>query len=436
MVRHKNLTGTDIHVIHAFTFADAAARTGATGLVAADVGKVAKQTDNNSYYVLTAITPTWLELTGLGVPAAHALGGASHNADTLANLNSKVSDATLIDTGDSRLSDARTPTAHNLGGAEHTADTLANLNSKVSDATLIDTGDARLSDARTPLAHKDTHKSGGSDPFAAADILEATVKRLETSTGPTTMLVGAVADGEFLKRSGTAIVGDAGTGGDTLPIVDTTAVVKGSADATKLVRIEADGLTTGTTRVITMPDVDVTLLDPANVAITGGNIDGTVIGGTTAAAGTLTSLTTTDTGALIRPDTSDGTDNKAIALCGGGEFNPVRGGAIKVFGNEGTPGSKGNIDMSVGDGDGASDKGEILLKTGGVSRIKVTNPGSVVLGALVANAATDGFVYVGTVAGAPTGTPTAQTGTVALVYDTTNNDLYIFNTAWKKVALA
>jgi hypothetical protein len=44
-----------------------------------------------------------------------------------------------------------------------------------------------------------------------------------------------------------------------LPVVDTTTIVKGSADATKLVRIEADGLTTGTTRVATMPDADITL---------------------------------------------------------------------------------------------------------------------------------------------------------------------------------
>lgn len=92
-------------------------------------------------------------LSDARTPTAHALGGAEHSADTLANLNSKVSDATLIDTGDSRLSDARTPTAHALGGAEHSADTLANLNTKVSDATLIDTGDSRLSDARTPTAH-------------------------------------------------------------------------------------------------------------------------------------------------------------------------------------------------------------------------------------------------------------------------------------------
>lgn len=41
-----------------------------------------------------------------------------------------------------------------------------------------------------------------------------------------------------------------------LPVVDTTAVVKGSADATKLLRFEIDGFTTGTTRVLTAPNFD------------------------------------------------------------------------------------------------------------------------------------------------------------------------------------
>jgi hypothetical protein len=50
-----------------------------------------------------------------------------------------------------------------------------------------------------------------------------------------------------------------GGGGTTLPVADTTAVVKGSADATKLLRFEADGLTTGTTRVVTPPDADTRL---------------------------------------------------------------------------------------------------------------------------------------------------------------------------------
>lgn len=50
-------------------------------------------------------------------------------------------------------------------------------------------------------------------------------------------------------------------------------------------------------------------------------------------------------------------------------------------------------------------------------------------------ATTDGFLYLPTCAGAPSGTPTAYTGRVALVYDTTNNKLMAYNGAWKGVTL-
>ena len=48
-------------------------------------------------------------------------------------------------------------------------------------------------------------------------------------------------------------------GGVTLPVVDTTSIAEGSIDATKEVRFEVDGLTTGTTRVITMADENIDL---------------------------------------------------------------------------------------------------------------------------------------------------------------------------------
>jgi len=58
------------------------------------------------YYAYDAALDMWVP-TAPGAPGAHALGGASHTADTLANLNTKVSDATL-----DKVGDARPPTSH------------------------------------------------------------------------------------------------------------------------------------------------------------------------------------------------------------------------------------------------------------------------------------------------------------------------------------
>lgn len=50
---------------------------------------------------------------------------------------------------------------------------------------------------------------------------------------------------------------------------------------------------------------------------------------------------------------------------------------------------------------------------------------------------TSGFFYLGSVAGTPTAAPpTTYGGTVPMVYDSTNNKLYVYNGAWKSVTLA
>ena len=105
--------------------------------------------------------------TNARTPSSHALGGAEHSSSTLAALNAKITDATLIDTADTRIptqdennalvgtsgapstsnkyvtdadarmTNTRTPSstlAHTLGGAAHTADTFANLKTKITDA--------------------------------------------------------------------------------------------------------------------------------------------------------------------------------------------------------------------------------------------------------------------------------------------------------------
>jgi len=47
---------------------------------------------------------------------------------------------------------------------------------------------------------------------------------------------------------------------------------------------------------------------------------------------------------------------------------------------------------------------------------------------------TDQFLYIPTSVGTPTGTPSGFTGRVAMDYDTTNNVLYVFNSAWQSIS--
>jgi hypothetical protein len=51
----------------------------------------------------------------------------------------------------------------------------------------------------------------------------------------------------------------------TPPFIDSTAIIKGSADTTKLLRIEVDGFTTATTRVLTAPNYDGTIVTLAGI---------------------------------------------------------------------------------------------------------------------------------------------------------------------------
>lgn len=55
------------------------------------------------------------------------------------------------------------------------------------------------------------------------------------------------------------LFGQQATSGSSPPFDDATAIVKGSGDATKLLRFEVDGLTTGTTRVLTPQDASYTI---------------------------------------------------------------------------------------------------------------------------------------------------------------------------------
>jgi hypothetical protein len=94
-------------------------------------------------------------------------------------------------------------------------------------------------------------------------------------------------------------------------------------------------------------------------------------------------------------------------------------------------------------GGGTSNPFEVRYTASGAGNItwqtpfKITQAKSVIVGdAALATGATDGFLYIPSMAGAASGAATAQTGTVAMHYDTTNHRLRVYSGAWRSVLLA
>lgn len=89
----------------------------------------------------------------------------SNNTDVSDNTaarhtHSNKTELDLITDGDH---DVRTDNPHATDIGNLGSGTLSELNTVLSDATLIDTGDSRLSDARTPTSHASAHTNGTDD---------------------------------------------------------------------------------------------------------------------------------------------------------------------------------------------------------------------------------------------------------------------------------
>lgn len=107
-------------------------------------------------------------------------------------------------------------------------------------------------------------------------------------------------------------------GGAGLPVVDTQTLVKGSVDATKLLRFEVDGFTTATTRVATFPNKDGTVAFLDDITVGAGTV-------TSFSAGDLSPLfTTTEATATTTPALSFTLVNQTANLVYAG---PGSGGA-------------------------------------------------------------------------------------------------------------
>lgn len=80
---HRTTTLTDNHAVHSLEYADAASRTSDGTLVAVDVGRVAKQNDDDSFWILANHSPlTWSPMIPGIVPDAMLFFGAENVGTT------------------------------------------------------------------------------------------------------------------------------------------------------------------------------------------------------------------------------------------------------------------------------------------------------------------------------------------------------------------
>jgi hypothetical protein len=150
----------------------------------------------------------------------------------------------------------------------------------------------------------------------------------------------------------------------------------------------------------------------------------------------------------------DGPAAAPITITAGKGGNPTSGwtgatgGAVTLTAGQGgngngagAPGAGGSVNLTAGaggtSGTGNSNGGDVKLKVGAGAGTGAA--GNVVLnatGSALATTAAGGFTCIPTCAGAPTGTPAnIPTGTVPMVFDTTNLKMYVYTGgAWKSTA--
>lgn len=157
----------------------------------------------------------------------------------------------------------------------------------------------------------------------------------------------------------------------------------------------------------------------------GGNLGGRMTFDTATSGGTLTERMRIDSNGYV----GIGTLTPAYPLDIPSTANPAaRIGGI-LIGANGTD-IKSDTGILALYSNGAN---EIQFHTNAVERLRVDSNGNVrVNTAAIATTATNGFLYVPTCAGTPTGTPTAITGLAPIVVDSTNNKLYFYSGgAWR-----
>lgn len=155
---------------------------------------------------------------------------------------------------------------------------------------------------------------------------------------------------------------------------------------------------------------------------------GAVASATAAVAQTLSAGGSSGNSAAAALFTIAGSDQSGTGTTGGGT-------TLRAGNSSGASGTRTGGAVTIQGGTGASVGGAVILQSAAttslVDGLRLTALNSVVLGnAAIATNATDGFLYMVSGAGTPTGTPTTFTGRVAFYYDTTNHQVWVYDGAW------
>jgi hypothetical protein len=146
--------------------------------------------------------------------------------------------------------------------------------------------------------------------------------------------------------------------------------------------------------------------------------------------GSTPKLTLNSTGLFAGNGVDSASPSAGVVSATGGLGTNIAGASLTIRGGESTgSGAGGPIIFSTA---AAGASGATIRSA--TERARITSTGNVVAGGSVALAttATDGFLYVPTCAGTPTGVPTAITGMAPIVVNTTNNKLYFYSGgAWR-----
>lgn len=237
----------------------------------------------------------------------------------------------------------------------------------------------------------------------------------------------------------------------------------------------ASGTIAATNVQAALEELDSEKAPSASPTITGGTINNTVIGGTTPAAGTFTTITgsgalNVDSGVLYVDTVNNrvgvnttapnsmvevvgataGTGslwNAPLAIRSNDSLAADMGGGVTFVGPRSATGPtyinyatiRGVKENATDDNTG----GYLLFQVRAhglaiAERMRITGLGNVVIGtAALATSATAGFPWIPSCPGAPTGAPTAPyTNAAALVVDTSNNRLYVLvGSTWRYATL-